>query len=65
MEARLATLFPDWWTFSSWKTFGGWYAVTDPSRENGFKERYNPGIYVQHFCVGRPGFSSGYTKRFR
>jgi hypothetical protein len=43
-DTRLATYFPNWWTFSLWSAFRVWYAATDPQRETGFTERCAAGI---------------------
>jgi hypothetical protein len=63
MEARFTTYFPNWWTFTTWKAFRGWYALTSPSRENGFKERCAAGItreYVYNtFVLADPALAVG------
>jgi hypothetical protein len=54
MEVRLASYFPNWWNFAAWKAFRDWYAVTTPTRENGFKERCAAGLtraYMYHTFV--------------
>jgi hypothetical protein len=66
MEVRLASYFPNWWTFTAWKAFRNWYAATAPARENGFKERCAEGLtraYMYHtFVLADPALAANIQK---